>query len=324
MTVQTVGERHPAARNPMKRITRRIIASGLAVVLTAGSMFISNSNAIAESAQMQAVPVIQAVPVPAVSAAGTQLTSFDQKLISLVNAKRKAAGLVQLKEAKGLTKLSVWWSSQLAGGKTGYALQHNPNATTMLDDFGASNWTSWSENVARWKPSSVTAQAIFDAYWASPGHKANILGKASRYIGMGSVSGSAGWTFNTMTFTDKVESGQVVTAAVPKPKAKGNVDKATLSGKNVKVVGWAYSPNKPSKTSSVRITVTGPKGATTYKRSTTVTRADVNKAYGISGKHGFSTSIPLQMGSNKVCVVSVAFAGATDTSLGCYTKKRTA
>ncbi len=100
-----------------------------------------------------------------------------------------------------MDSLSVWWSTQLATGATGYVLQHNPDAWTMLPSYGAANRTSWGENVAKFSPSSVPAQEIFNAYMHSPGHRANILGASYRYIGMGTMAGSHG-AFNTMTFTD--------------------------------------------------------------------------------------------------------------------------
>src|SRR6476661_993471 len=55
-------------------------------------------------------------------------TAFDKQMISLVNTARAAYGLPPVREAKGLDSLSVWWSTRLATGGTGYVLQHNPNA----------------------------------------------------------------------------------------------------------------------------------------------------------------------------------------------------
>lgn len=143
------------------------------------------------------------------AAAGTRVAGFDSEMIKLVNQARIGAGRVPLTEARGLTSLSVWWSNELANGRTGYQLQHNPDAWEMVTRYGASNRTSWGENVAKFSPSTVPAKAVFDAYMASPGHRANILGAGYRYIGMGTMAGGKG-TFNTMTFTDKVEAGQAV------------------------------------------------------------------------------------------------------------------
>lgn len=314
-------------RKLISGVTRKAAAAGVAGILFITSMMTTNSIANAETVDPapKSFRVAQSAPALALVAAPVQLTSFDQQLISLVNAKRKAAGLVQLKEARGLTNLSVWWSGQMAAGATGYNLQHNSNATSMLGNYGASNWSSWSENVARWKPVSVSAQAIFDAYWASPGHKANILGANSRYLGMGTVSGSSGWTFNTMTFTDKVESGEVVTAASvapAKPKAKGHWDKYSKSGSTFKAAGWAFSPNRPAASNTLKVTVESKYGTSSFLRSTNTNRSDINKLFKITGKHGFSISVPLKAGSNTVCITSNAFPGGSSASLGCRTVTR--
>ncbi len=150
---------------------------------------------------------VLAAPLPAT----TRMASFDARMISLVNGARASAGAPPVHEAGGLTQLSVWWSTQMAVGKTGYQLEHNPNAWTMVTQYGASNRTAWAENVASF-PTAASAQAVFDAYMNSPGHRANILNGTYRYIGMGTVSGSHG-AYNTMEFTDKVEG-----ASEPAPK----------------------------------------------------------------------------------------------------------
>lgn len=297
-----------------RRTRAAVVSLGVAVAVGLG-MISAPSLAAAEA------PVIVSAATTSVSA---QLKTFDQEMIKLVNAKRTAAGLVALKEAKGLTSLSVWWSSQMAAGKTGYALQHNSKATSMLPSYGASNWGFWAENVARWNPASISAKSIFDAYWGSPGHKANILQAKARYIGMGTVSGGSGWTFNTMTFTDKVESGQIVVASVPvvKPAAAGRVEKVSVSNGYFRATGWAFSRVKSSVANKVRIVVTGPKAAKPFYPLTTVSRSDVNRIYKITGTHGFNVKAPLFVGKNRVCVASISHSGGTNTELGCWTVTR--
>ncbi len=139
-----------------------------------------------------------------------RLSTFDSQMLTLVNGARDSAGLAYVQSASGLTNLSLWWSNQLAGGATGGVLQHNPNAFAQTVQYGASNRTAWAENVAKWTPATVTASQIFNAYMASPGHKANILGSAYRFIGIGSVTDSSGVSWNTMTFTDKVDNPDVI------------------------------------------------------------------------------------------------------------------
>jgi hypothetical protein len=149
----------------------------------------------------------------ATAAAPTRELSFDKQMIALVNQARAGAGLQPVREARGLDLLSVWWSTHMATGATGYVLTHNPGAWTMLTNYGAANRSSWGENVAKFSPSSIPAQEIFNAYMHSPGHRANILGASYRYVGMGTMAGTHG-AFNTMTFTDKVEAGQGASVTV--------------------------------------------------------------------------------------------------------------
>ncbi len=146
---------------------------------------------------------------PAANAAPSGSPDFDTRMVTLVNKARSDAGVPALQSATGLTRLSTWWSSQMANGATGDVLQHNPNAFQQTLSYGASNRTAWAENVAKWSPTSTTADAIFTAYMNSAGHRANILGSAYRFVGISSVTGSTGITYNTMTFTDKVDPEQV-------------------------------------------------------------------------------------------------------------------
>ena len=180
----------------------------------------------------------------------TQAKTFDAQLIALINTARTTAGVPKLTEATGLDRLSVWWSTQLQSGTTGYQLQHNPNAWTMVTTYGAANRQSWGENVAWSSSSATTAQQIFTAYMNSAGHRANILSPGYRFIGMGTVPGAHG-LFNTTEFADAVQPGQAV---VPMPAdGKFVVDTTTKAvyviagGAPVYVSTWAvFGGAKPT------------------------------------------------------------------------------
>lgn len=159
------------------------------------------------------------------SAMAQRQTSFDNQMIAYVNQARAAAGVGPVREASGLTIMSAWWSAAMSNGATGGNLQHNPNAWTQVLAYGASNRRAWGENVAK-LPTGTSAKALFDAYMASPSHKANILSSKYHYIGMGTV-GDASWQYNTMEFTDQVESRTIV-ATQRKPVAKKTVAKPVV------------------------------------------------------------------------------------------------
>jgi uncharacterized protein YkwD len=137
-----------------------------------------------------------------------QHASFDAQMIGYINQARTAHGLSPLREASGLTILSAWWSKKMFDGATGDNLQHNPTAWTDVTRYGASNRRAWGENVAK-LPAGTSAKALFDAYMASPGHRANILSPKYSFIGMGTI-GDASGQYNTMEFTDQVEARTIL------------------------------------------------------------------------------------------------------------------
>ncbi|MEP6981761.1 MAG: CAP domain-containing protein, partial [Nakamurella sp.] len=240
------------------------------------------------------------------NAAGSRLTTFDSRMLALVNKARIDAGVTELKPASGLTNLSVMWSSKMADGATGNQLQHNPNAFEQTLSYGASNRTAWGENVAKWSPTSTSADEIFNAYMASPGHKANILGSAYRYVGIGSVTGSNGASWDTMTFTDKVEPGQV-------PTPVGSIDSITVSKATIRVVGWTYDPASSATSIPVHVYVNG----VGYPFSADSARPDVNSVMKVSGQHGFTATVPAKVGANQVCIYALTITAGDNATLSC-------
>ena len=246
----------------------------------------------------------------AANAAGPRLTAFDDRMLDLVNTARATAGVTQVRAAVGLTNLSLFWSGRMAEGATGYELEHNPDAFEQSLRYGAANRTAWAENVAKWTPTSTTADAIFAAYMDSPGHRANILGASYRYIGIGSVTASNGASFNTMTFTDKVEAGQEYSTP------RGSTDSVTVADATIRLSGWAFDPNSSTASIPVHVYVNG---AFSTQLTANANRADVNGAYGITGTHGFSGTARAAVGDNTVCVFALSVTGTDNTLLLCKT-----
>lgn len=187
------GTRVPVGRRSVGGTWTRIV---MALIATVGLLLGSVAIAPAAGAVTRAMTARQ--------------TSFDTQMIGYINQARAARGLPTLREASGLTVMSAWWSQEMLDGATGGNLQHNPNAWTQVLTYGASNRRAWGENVAK-LPTGATAKQLFDAYMASPGHKANILSSKYHYIGMGTVGNSA-WSYNAMEFTDRVEARTVMKA----------------------------------------------------------------------------------------------------------------
>jgi hypothetical protein len=143
---------------------------------------------------------------------------------------------------------------------------------------------------------------------SSAGHKANILGANYRYIGIGSVTGDNGASWDTMTFTDKVDPGQV---AVP----IGYVDSVAITAGTVRTTGWTFDTAASSVSNQVHVYVNG----VGYANVANGTRADVNAAYGITGAHGFDISVPAVYGANQICVYSISTVGSDNSTLYCIT-----
>lgn len=191
----------------------------------------------AGSAQASA-PAAPSITATAPLPVATLASAFDATMVTLINQARAAAGVGALTPAAGLTRLSVWWSTHMNNGSTGYQLAHNPDAWTMLTSYGAANRTSWGENVAWSSSTASTAQQIFTAYMNSPGHKANILSRSYRYIGMGTITGAHG-LWNTTEFADAVQPTPVVTAPAPAKLTNGQFVRDVTGPAVYRLVGGA-------------------------------------------------------------------------------------
>jgi len=123
------------------------------------------------------------------------LTPHEAELFNLINQARAANGVGQLAVAAGATDVARNWSRAM----TTSGIRHNPNYAAELRAYGQSNATRFSENVAS---GYASAQALFDGYMGSAGHRVNILAAGMRFIGVGTVRGAGGAIFNTLDFTD--------------------------------------------------------------------------------------------------------------------------
>ncbi len=99
---------------------------------------------------------------------------------------------------------------------------------------------------------------------------------------------------------DKLEANhntridKTMTISVPNHKPKGCFDTATNAGDGkIRLTGWAFDDDSPSKSLNLHIYVGGAYGSGVPMKTATanVSRPDVNKAYGITGNHGFDVTI---------------------------------
>jgi uncharacterized protein YkwD len=137
---------------------------------------------------------------------GVKLNASEAGLVNYINAARKKAGLRPLWVAPGTTDVARRWARSMAGARV---MKHNPNFAAQVAKSGSPKWTKISENVGY--ASACNVKQLFDAYMKSPGHRANIMDRKMRVIGIGSVDRTdrqwgCGILYNTMNFVDSYDS----------------------------------------------------------------------------------------------------------------------
>jgi uncharacterized protein YkwD len=123
------------------------------------------------------------------------VSPFDQTLLRDINNARAARGVRPLTLVAGTTDVAHRWSCHLAGYRV---LAHNPNLRRALERHGSANWTTYGENIAR-QASGYGADHLFHRYMHDPEHRANILNRSFRYVGVWSKR-SSGRRWNTTDF----------------------------------------------------------------------------------------------------------------------------
>ncbi len=123
-------------------------------------------------------------------------TASEIGFLQLLNAARAQNGLGSLQADAALKTVARDWSGQMAatfsrtqtvidaadpGNCNKSALCHRPNLREAIDG-AVDGWTSAGENVG----TGGTVQVLHDAFVASPGHYANIMGRYNR-VGIGAV-----------------------------------------------------------------------------------------------------------------------------------------
>ena len=114
-------------------------------------------------------------------------------ILCLHNRIRADRGLPLLKENARLRRAAVAHSADMVS--RGFFEHTTPNGVTMVERIMASRYASpragWAlgENLAWGTGALATPQAIMKAWMDSPGHRANVVKRAYREIGIGVVTG---------------------------------------------------------------------------------------------------------------------------------------
>ena len=122
-------------------------------------------------------------------------------------------------------------------------------------------------------------------------------------------------TASTVSVANTTDLGcKTVNYAAPQP-AVGAIDAITRTGNSITVTGWAYDPGAKGTSIPVHAYVNGAGTALTANK----VRTDVNNAFGLTGNHGFSDSVPAGTGAAEVCVFAISVTGADNVLIGCRT-----
>jgi uncharacterized protein YkwD len=138
-------------------------------------------------------PAPAAAPAPAPAPADT---GVGAEVAALANSARASAGLAPLAtDGRLVTAAANHSSDQAASGRMSHT---GSNGSSPGDRVAAAGFPAgtWAENVAAGQPS---AQAVFDAWMASPGHRANILHGGLTHIGVAMATSADGTPYWTMT-----------------------------------------------------------------------------------------------------------------------------
>ena len=124
---------------------------------------------------------------------GGNLPEVREAILCLHNQIRARRGLPLLKENARLRRAALGHSSDMVS--RGFFEHTSPNGTSMVERIQAARYVSprfgWAlgENLAWGTGSLATPQAIMKAWMDSPGHRANVVKRAYREIGIGVVAG---------------------------------------------------------------------------------------------------------------------------------------
>jgi uncharacterized protein YkwD len=172
----------------MRRTNRLLLAAALA---TASAVGIVGPVALTGTAAASSGTNVRFV----------RLNGFESTLVDDINKARRNAGLGSLTVVAGATDVARRWSWRMASVQQ---LSHNPSIVNDISRAGSRDWSMIAENVG--EGPSESPDVLFRAYMASPEHRANILDRDARYIGMGTVERN-GIAWNTMDFTNAYDDG---------------------------------------------------------------------------------------------------------------------
>jgi uncharacterized protein YkwD len=143
-----------------------------------------------------AAPPSAASTAVATTGKPAHLTTFEHRLLTLMNHDRTVRGLHPLTIAPCAEDFARRWTKTMAAQNV---LAHNPQLPQLWSAADCKDASLIAENVGM---STADADLLYAAYMKSPLHRANILNPHLRDVGIGSWQRGDGSVYNTIDFTN--------------------------------------------------------------------------------------------------------------------------
>jgi uncharacterized protein YkwD len=169
---------------------RRLLAASTAALALC---LAAPAAASAACADTEVLPTAETLPVVATAT------------VCLLNEERAAHGLDPVQENTALTKASLAYSQRLV--TESFFAHEAPDGTDVVDRLTATGYirpgTGWEvgENLAWAQGALASPRNVVKAWMESPGHRANVLTRAYREVGIGVVLGTPKAGPDGSTFT---------------------------------------------------------------------------------------------------------------------------
>lgn len=130
--------------------------------------------------------VVALVLAGATSASASESATFEKAIKTAGNVQRTAVDAKALAHSPCLDTYAEKWAKHIAAKKT---LTHR-TSKMFVSIMKKCKKTSIGENLAM---GQASGGAVVSAWMNSPGHRANLLNKGFRYVGIGSVKVDGRW-----------------------------------------------------------------------------------------------------------------------------------
>ncbi|MCC8160604.1 MAG: CAP domain-containing protein [Oscillospiraceae bacterium] len=138
-----------------------------------------------------------ATPTAAPTAATSSESAMEQEVLALVNEVRAENGLSALTWAEDIAEIARAHSADMINRS--FFSHTNPDGESPFDRLKSNgiSYNAAAENIAY---GQRTAEAVMESWMNSSGHRANILNKNVKEIGIGAVKNSQGTVYWTQMF----------------------------------------------------------------------------------------------------------------------------